>query len=112
MQHFGKLVSEVITRLNKDLEDVATAASISLEKLNMMLNRDEWTTQEVKLFSVALQHDLGKYLSPWEISINAKVGYQEATYYVVYHAASDGDKLDQLTALFNRKVGELGLVSQ
>lgn len=110
--HFGHLVNEVINGLNLKMNDVATKAGISMEKLEMMLNRDEWTNNEIKHFSVALNHDLGKYLAPWDIKVNAKEGYLDANYYFSVNLMYDGEKLDKVTACLNKLSEELNLKFQ
>lgn len=112
MIHFGEIVAEVLQLKEIALIDAAAYADISLEKLKLMLKRSEWTTEEVKKFSVALNHDFGKYLSPWEIEINALAGFQDANFYVSYNPETDGDKLDQVNIVLRRLCAEFGLLCQ
>jgi hypothetical protein len=109
---FGKLAQEVISLKEVALEDAAAYAEVSLEKLNMMLNRSEWTTTEVKQFSVALNYDFGKHLSPWDIEVNALASHQDANFYVQYSPQHDGEKLDKLTAAVHQLCDDLGLKCQ
>jgi hypothetical protein len=109
---FGKLAQEVISLKEVALEDAAAYAEVSLEKLNMMLNRSEWTTTEVKQFSVALNYDFGKHLSPWEIEVNALASHQDANFYVQYSPQHDGEKLDKLTTAVHQLCDDLGLKCQ
>ena len=110
--HFGKLVKEVMLLKEVALINAAAYAGISQEKLNIMLNREEWTTTEVKQFSVALNYDFGKHLSPWEIEVNALASHLDANFYVQYSPQHDGEKLDKLTTTIHQLCGELGLNCQ
>lgn len=107
--HFGKLVQQVISAKEIAVEDAAAYAGVTLEKLMMMLNRDEWTNTEIKQFSVALDYDLGKHLSPWEIELNAKPSHRECNFYITFSPGQDGDKIDELNILVRQKCLELGL---
>jgi hypothetical protein len=107
--HFGKIVNDVISAKEIALEDAASYAGVTLEKLLMMLNRYEWTTTEVKQFSVALDYDLGKHLSQWDIDINAKPGYRECNFYITFSPQQDSDKMDDLNISVRQKCEFLGL---
>jgi hypothetical protein len=106
-QHFGNLVNEVLSLKKITLADAASYASIPQEKLKMMLSSDEWTSPEIKHFSVALNYDFGKHLSQWDIAINAEEGRQEVNFYITYNAAQDGDKLDELNIAVRKLCDDL-----
>jgi len=108
-QHFGQLVKKVIDLKVISLLDAASYAEISLEKLKMMLVRDEWTNLEIKQFSMALMYDFGKHLSPWEIDVNAFPNHQDCNFYISYNVATDADKIKKLNITVRKLCGEIGL---
>ena len=110
--HFGKLVKQVISLKEIEPVDAAAYAGINEEKLNMMIKREEWTNTEIKQFSVALNYDFGKHLSPWDIEVNALASHQDANFYIQYSPQHDGEKLDKLTSSINKMCEELGLICQ
>lgn len=110
--HFGKLVKEVMTLKEIASVDAAAYAGINEEKLSMMLNREEWTNTEIKQFSVALNYDFGKHLSPWDIEVNALAAHQDANFYIQYSPQHDGEKLDKITATVHKLCNDLGLKCQ
>lgn len=109
MDHFGKIVEKVISLKEISLENAATYANISAEKLQMMLNREEWTNREIKQFSVALMYDFGKHLSPWDIPILAFPNHQDCNFYVAYNASTEGDKMEKLNVTVRKLCTEMGL---